>query len=70
MFAHVIFSKPCLNSRKFSDGYKATVGERYAANVVDQPGVSSDGLNSYVPCHMWRFFFSVFKCWLQFLTGL
>ncbi|CAN7056244.1 hypothetical protein IGI04_014068 [Brassica rapa subsp. trilocularis] len=24
--------------RKFSDGYKATVGERYAANVVDQPG--------------------------------
>ncbi|KAF2603561.1 hypothetical protein F2Q70_00026317 [Brassica cretica] len=23
---------------KFSDGYKATVGERYAANVVDQPG--------------------------------
>ncbi|KAG2288216.1 hypothetical protein Bca52824_047820 [Brassica carinata] len=24
--------------QKFSDGYKATVGERYAANVVDQPG--------------------------------
>ncbi|KAJ0255012.1 Mitochondrial Rho GTPase 2 [Hirschfeldia incana] len=24
--------------RKFADGYKATVGERYAANVVDQPG--------------------------------
>lgn len=54
-----MFSKPCFNSRKFSDGYKATVGERYAANVVDQPGVSSDGLNSYVPCHMWMFFFSV-----------
>lgn len=55
MFAHVVFSKPCLNSRKFSDSYKATVGERYVANVVDQPGVSSDGLNSYVPCHMWMF---------------
>ncbi|XP_056865381.1 mitochondrial Rho GTPase 2 isoform X3 [Raphanus sativus] len=24
--------------RKFSDSYKATVGERYVANVVDQPG--------------------------------
>ncbi|KAL0725241.1 hypothetical protein Bca4012_039840 [Brassica carinata] len=24
--------------RKFADSYKATVGERYAANVVDQPG--------------------------------
>lgn len=31
------------------------MGERYVANVVDQPGVSSDGLNFYVPCHMWMF---------------
>lgn len=33
------------------------MGERYAANVIDQPGVSSNSLSSYVLCHMWMFFF-------------
>lgn len=28
------------------------MGERYAANVIDQPGVSIKSLNSYVLCHM------------------
>lgn len=59
-FTPVIFSKLCFNSRKFSNSYKATMGERYAANVIDQPGVSNNSLNSYGLCHMWMvnvFFF-------------
>lgn len=38
------------------------MGERYAANVIDQPGVSNNSLNSYGLCHMWMvnvFFFFV-----------
>lgn len=42
--------------------------ERYAANVVDQPGVSSNNLKSCVLCHMWmlmRFFF-IYICIIVF----
>jgi Ras family protein T1 len=57
--------------RKFSNSYKATMGERYAANVIDQPGVSSKSLNSYVLCHMWIWFMWFFlfcfpNCWTHF----